>query len=209
MKRHALKKKEAADATCAKRLQKLKELTEAQTAERATTATFWAEKVLSLEPKEVATLSGSGNGRTCTEKFERHVRGCMSTGASAAAVRQQVMLDAKFFCSETQLASVYIPEEQWFRDQREALGHEAWVHAMLDVAAADDILQHGFDETQIDRQSTMNQWTLIREDGKLRVVTLEAGGIMIGGTAQMVASHTVETWRRGNQAVEMVREELI
>jgi hypothetical protein len=32
---------------------------------------------------------------------------------------------------------------------------------MLDVAAADDIPQHGFDETQIDRQSTMNQWTLV------------------------------------------------
>ena len=87
----------------------------------------------------MGTLSGSGNGRTCTEEFERHVRGCMSTGASAAAVRQQLMLDARLFCSESQLGTVYMPEEGWFRDQREALGYEAWLYAMLDVAASEDI----------------------------------------------------------------------
>jgi hypothetical protein len=89
------------------------------------------------------------------------------------------------------------------------MGYEAWLYAMLDIAAADEILQYGFDETCLDRQSTMNQWTLIREDGELRVVTVEAGGIMVGGTAKMVAAHTLETWRRGQEGVDLVRAALV
>ena len=89
------------------------------------------------------------------------------------------------------------------------MGYEAWLYAMIDVAGAEEVLQYGFDETMIDRQSTMNQWTLIREGGELRVVTIEAGGIMVGGTAQEVSAHTKETWRRGQVGVDMVRQELI
>ena len=40
-------------------------------------------------------------------------------------------------------------------------------------------------------------------------MTIEAGGIMVGGTALEVAAHTKETWRRGQEAVGMVREEHI
>jgi hypothetical protein len=55
----------------------------------------------------------------------------------------------------------------------------------------------------------MNQWTLTREGGELRVVTIEAGGIMVGGTAQEVSAHAKGTWGRGQVGVDMVRQELI
>ena len=203
------KEKKRQTALAGDRLEQIRAQQEAFTTERKQTAAFWAEQVQTLKPKDVGTKSGGGNGRTATVQFERHVRGCMSGGASAAAVRQQIMMDARFFCSESQLGSVYVPEEQWFRDQREAMGHEAWLRAMIDVAGAEEVLQYGFDETMIDRQSTMNQWTLMREGGELRVVTIEAGGIMVGGTAQEVSAHTKETWRRGQVGVDMVRQELI
>ena len=49
-------------------------------------------------------------------------------GGSAAAVRQQVMMDTRHFLSPEQLKTVYIPEEWWFRQQREAMGYEAWLY---------------------------------------------------------------------------------
>jgi hypothetical protein len=76
---------------------------------------------------------------------------------------------------------------------------------MVDVAGAEEVLQRGFDETIIDRQSTMNQWALTREGGGLRVVTIEAGGIMVVGTAQEVSAHTKEAWRRGQVGADAVR----
>ena len=38
---------------------------------------------------------------------------------------------------------------------------------------------------------------------------MEAGGITVGGTAKMVAAHTLETWRRGQEGVGLVRAALV
>jgi hypothetical protein len=104
------KEKKRQTALAGDRLKKTRAQQEAFTTERKQTAAFWAEQVQTLKPKDVAIRPGGENGRTATVQFERHVRGCTSGGASAAAVRQQTMMDARFFCSESQLGSVCVPE---------------------------------------------------------------------------------------------------
>jgi hypothetical protein len=142
-------------------------------------------------------------------KFFDKAQGICSSGAPAGDDERL------FFLSPEQLKTVRVPEECWFRQQRGAVGCEAWLYAMLDIAAADEILQYeyGFDETCLDRQSTMNQWALTREDGELSVMAVEAGGIMVGGTAKMMAAHTLETWRRRQvptqEGVNLVRAALV
>ena len=81
---------------------------------------------------------------------------------------------------------------------------------MIRIAGADHVAQFGFDETGIDRASTMNQWVAIKSAaGEVTIVNVETGGILVGGTAQECADHIKETWRRGQRGVELVRSELI
>ena len=44
---------------------------------------------------------------------------------------------------------------------------------------------------------------------ELQLVTFEAGGILVGGTVEMIALHIEESWALGAMAVIMIREELI
>ncbi len=82
--------------------------------------------------------------------------------------------------------------EWWFRSQREGLGNEAWTYAMLRVAGAEKIMQWGFDETKLDGVSTMNQWVLVQEsDNAPEIITIEAAGLTVGGTAQDLADHVL------------------
>jgi hypothetical protein len=85
-----------------------------------------------------------------------------------------------------------------------------WAHAMLEIAAADEILQHGFDETKIHGVSTMNQWMWIKmgvgANTKYKVVTVEAGGVLIDGTAEGTKAHIKKVWDRGHRAVLRTRE---
>ena len=56
--------------------------------------------------------------------------------------------------------------------------------------------QYGFDETTQDCIATLSQWCLIEsQDGVPRVVTAEAGGVSVGGTAEEVVAHIEKTWR--------------
>jgi hypothetical protein len=65
-----------------------------------------------------------------------------------------------------------------FQQQREALGNEAWLYAMIELARAEKVLQWGFDETSIDGTPTLNQWVLI-PNGELapRIVTVQCSGV--------------------------------
>lgn len=55
------------------------------------------------------------------------------------------------------------------------------------------MLQIGFDETKINGQSTLNLWLLIeKKDIKTKVCYLECAGILIGGTADEMATHNIE-----------------
>jgi hypothetical protein len=47
-------------------------------------------------------------------------------------------------------------------------------------------------------------------DGILNIVTLEAGGVLVDGTAAGVAEHVEKTWERGNEVIRLLlREDLI
>ena len=96
-KRAATKEKSRQAELASNHLDKVRNIQEVIKTERAQTAAFWAEQVSMLEPKDVGTKSRGGNGRTATVEFERHVRACMSNGASAPAMRKQIMMDARFF----------------------------------------------------------------------------------------------------------------
>ncbi len=65
-----------------------------------------------------------------------------------------------------------------FQQQREALGNEAWLYAMIELTRAEKVLQWGFDETSIDGTPTLNQWVLI-PNGELapRIVTVQCSGV--------------------------------
>jgi hypothetical protein len=102
-----------------------------------------------------------------------------------------------------------LPLERWFRCQREGLGFEAWTYAMIEVARAAKILQWGFDETKLDGVSTINQWVLLqKEDKPPEIVTIEAAGLIVGGTAKQIAEHVRKSWDLGQQAVVLVRDKL-
>ena len=70
---------------------------------------------------------------------------------------------------------------------------------MIQVAMADAVLQHECDGTGIDRQDTFAQWALIETDGIVELVTIEVGGVLIGGTAEETKQHIKEAGRRGGK----------
>ena len=109
-------------------------------------------------------------------------------------------MSAKTFLSDegyTRIEEV-LPLERWFQVQREGLAMEAWTYAMIQVARAPSILQWGFDETKLDGISTINQWLLVQDgDTPPEIVTIEAAGLMVGGTARQVAEHVRKVWDLG------------
>jgi hypothetical protein len=43
----------------------------------------------------------------------------------------------------------------WFKKLREQVGIESWLCALIAIAGADEVLQHGINETMINRTSTV------------------------------------------------------
>ena len=108
------------------------------------------------------------------------------------------------------LEGFVVPSLGWFTKMRESVGLHSWVYAMVAIAGAEAVLQYGYDETQIDKVSTFNQWCLIYDKQKeLNLITFEAGGMLVGGTAEKIASHIETSWARGSEAVMVLRDELI
>ena len=153
-------------------------------------------------------------GRPYTDEFEAHAVASLSTGISAPQLRQQMIRDKEYILgsmglSEDDIAAFEIPEVDWFERMRERLGNESLVFAFAKVAAADEVIQYGCDETAIHRQATLNQWVRIKNpDGSIETVTIEAVGILVGGTAEEVAAHVEAAFDRGQELLEKVREEL-
>ncbi len=120
-------------------------------------------------------------------------------------------MSAKTFLSDEgwKQMELVLPLDRWFRSQREGLGCEAWTYAMIRVARAKTILQWGFDETKLDGVSTINQWVLLEDSENVpEVVTMEAAGLTVGGTAMQIAAHVRKSWDLGQQGVALVRAEL-
>ena len=130
-----------------------------------------------------------GKGRPYTYEFERLSRAALASGASANSCRDMLQIHSNYLIRGEKWADIYVPHKRWYSKQREAVGAEAWLWAMIKVAMADDVLQHGCDGTGIDRQGTFAQWALIETDGTTEIVTMEAGGVLIGGTAEETKEH--------------------
>jgi hypothetical protein len=159
--------------------------------------------------KALITPSGKGNGLSVP--FEQYVRGILATGCSAKAARGTIAMSANVFLNADEYKKLHdiLPLPRWFQSQREGLGNEAWTYAMIRVAGAEKILQWGFDETKLDGVSTMNQWVLLQAgENAPELLTIEAAGLTVGGTAQDLADHVENSWEIGQQAVMLVRKEL-
>jgi hypothetical protein len=173
------------------------------------------EKVAGLQEssskfgKDYANKAGEGKGDPCAGEFLALARRLLSTMMSADQRRQQLEMTSSYFLPEGAAASFKMPCVRWWVNQREAVGHTPWLHAMIKNAAAKEVKQFGFDETGIDCQSTMNEWCLIEDKtGALEVVHVETGGILCGGTSQECADHIEKIWARGNSAIKILRADL-
>jgi hypothetical protein len=173
------------------------------------------EKVAGLQEasshfgKNYSNKAGEGKGDPHGGEFLVLARRLMSTMISADQRRQQLEMTSSYFLPEKAAASFKIPCTRWWVNEREAVGHISWLHAMIKIAAAKDVKQFGFDETGIDCQSTMNEWCLIEDKaGELEVVHMETGGILCGGTSQECADHVEKVWARGNAAIKILRADL-
>jgi hypothetical protein len=161
------------------------------------------------QAKKICTKGGVGG--SCTLDFERHVRRLLSTEATAEAIREGIIMNAEFFIPDDEARKgIEVPEVRWIQKQREAMGAESWLYGMMAIFQANEVLQFGFDETMLQRTSTMNQWCLMRreEGGEVEVVTIETAGIMVGSTSQDVADLCEKTWKRGQAACLLLREKV-
>ena len=146
--------------------------------------------------------------RNFTYDFERHTRRLLSSGVSSKACGEILQLHADYLLKTGGKGEVKnlirIPHKRWYDKQREAVGAEAWLWSMIQIAGADTVLQFGCDETSIDRTATFTQWVLIETNGVTSLITMEAGRLLAGSTAEEIKAHIKESWRRGKVAVEMV-----
>ena len=133
----------------------------------------------------------------------------LATGISTSTCVDTVARCRIFFLKGKARGAIVIPRKDWFSKMRESVGCVAWLYAAISIAGAAWILQFGFDETQIMREGTMNLWALIwGSDGKLRIVTMECAGLMVGGTSREIAAHIKLQFERMQAAVLLVRARL-
>ena len=116
----------------------------------------------------------TAKGRPYSDNFEAHAVRSMATGISAKHCRDQMILDGAFLDAGE---GFVVPEIDWFERLRERIGNESLLYAFVKIACAEEVLQHGSDETGIHRQGTYNQWVKIRnEHGEFEIVYIETAG---------------------------------
>ena len=64
-------------------------------------------------PTTVLIGTGAGKGGGCALEFEAHVRRLLSTGMSAVAVRDFILMNAEFLLSPEEFKKVVVPEGAW------------------------------------------------------------------------------------------------
>ena len=150
------------------------------------------------------------NKKGMSREFEEYVRSCMATGCSARHNRDILRFTIDFILGldEGSKLKAQVPKLNWFRLQREAMGLQSYVYVLIQVAGCDDIVQWGFDETSLDGQSCFNQWCLLRTNGVVKLVTLECCGLLPSSTADETIDHIKDTWQRGKNVIDMLREQL-
>jgi hypothetical protein len=175
------------------------------------------ESLLSLEEEKEAIVKEADkkgqvktrtdkNGKPYTDEFEAPAVACLADGISAKMCREQMIRNGNFLNAGDEFV---VPEIDWFERLRERIGNESMLYAFAKVARAEEVLQHGSDETGIHRQGTYNQWVRIKNDcGDIETVYIETGGILVGATTAEVAAHIERTWERGQAYVDALRVEL-
>ena len=88
------------------------------------------------------------------------------------------------------------------------MGNESILYSFVTIANCDSVLQWGFDETSLNGVPTLNQWCRIKDGDSYRTVTIECAGLLAGSTSTRVAEHVKILWERGQEAVNMLRQEL-
>ena len=98
---------------------------------------------------------------------------------------------------------------KWFTDLRGSLGVEAELYTYMKIAAAQDILQLGFDETEINGQSTLNIWVKIQtSNNEEEICFLSTAEFFQGGTADQVVDHIEKKFVQAQAGADKVRKAL-
>lgn len=149
-------------------------------------------------------------GRPMVHTFVHHCRTLLATGASGRSIREQLLLNGRFFLGELEYSRFkeQMPDQRWFQFQREGMGLESMVLTFMRLAKAERVDQWGFDETSLDGVPTLNQWCRILEGNEQVTLTIECAGLLPGSTSAKVTDHIEMMWARGQRVVAMVREEL-
>ena len=136
-----------------------------------------------------------------TQEFETLGRTVVATGCSGRHARHTFQLTADYLLHANEAAKFKedLPTTHWFAEQREAVGNESFVYVCLQIAACDNVVQCGFDETSLDGQPTFNQWCLVQSGESVQLVNLECAGILPSSTAEETIVHIRKTWKRGRE----------
>jgi hypothetical protein len=133
----------------------------------------------------------------------------VSDGVLGTVGPRATFLNGAFFLGEEPYKAFRdaMPQLDWF-NTREGMGYESILYSFVTIAKCDSALQWGFDETSLNGVPTLNQCR-IKEGDTCRTVTIECAGLFLtGSTATRVAQHVKLLWYRGQEAVNMLRQEL-
>jgi hypothetical protein len=114
----------------------------------------------------------------------------MATEIFAKQYCEQMLPDRKIMIAvgEEAQEAFEVPEVEWPQRLPERAGTESLLYANIKIAGAEEVLRYGSDEAGIQRQGTYNQWCMIKhKGGSTEAVAMEAGGILVGATAEEVA----------------------
>ncbi len=142
-------------------------------------------------------------GKPLKDFFVWHCRRLLATGSSARSVREQLFLNGAFFLRDelyTEFREA-MPELRWFNTQRKGMGYERLLYSFVEIAKCEEVVQWAFDETSLNGIP-------IKVGEEYRVVTIECSGLLTGSTATRVAEHIKIVWQRGQESVQMLRQEL-
>jgi hypothetical protein len=126
----------------------------------------WEEEGEEAIPGRMQIREGT-RGHPLVRPFVAHSRNLLATGGSARSIREQLLLNGRFFLDEEDYTHFTdeMPELRWFQLQREGMGLESMVLTFIHLAKAERVDQWGFDETSLDGVATLNQWCRIVEGG--------------------------------------------
>lgn len=151
----------------------------------------------------------SQRGRPYSEELDRHIYALLATGASARCVREHMRLNFNFLIPVLQ--TVELPKVDYIEKKRIEMGLGSQFYAVWEIAQASEIHQCGWDETKMEyNQSTANLWVRITDRfEEVKTITMEAIGILIGGTAEEIGAHIDEQFKRADALNDKLRAQLL